>query len=581
METSVSNRDGNRNVSVWPANVPGEEADTSVAQLLDSGNFVLVQESGNILWQSFDYPTHYVLPGMKLGLDLKTGLDRFLTSWRSADDPYSYRVNPSGSPQIFLYKGEKRDLLRQSKCDSYGWCGPYSTCEPTDAYKFECSCLPGFEPRNPSDWLLRNGSTGCVRKRLESSSVCRNGEGFLKVEIVFLPDNSAAVWLDMDMRHADCERECKRNCSCSAYASVDIPDKRHWLFDMVWGVSGCTENARKSNEYIAEEIPAILIPTVSSALLVISIVAYFWRKRRGNKGTWVANELRRSSSDQDLPCFKLSTISAATNNFSPDNKLGQGGFGSVYKGELPDGEKIAVKRLSKNSRQGIEEITNQIKMKQESCSWIGAKGLTLLLVSLVDSRLRIIHRDLKCSNILLDAEMNPKISDFGFARIFKSDQILDNTKRVVGTYGYMSPEYAVFGKFSLKSDVFSFGVMLLEIVSGKKNNKFNPQNPAQTLIGLVWGLWKEDRALEIVDSSLQVLYHPQEALKCIKIGLLCVQEDAMERPSMLAVVFMFNSSETTIPSPKQPAFTFREPCISPCVAVSGCLNVTMTDIEGR
>jgi hypothetical protein len=113
----------------------------------------------------------------------------------------------------------------RSKCDSYGWCGPYSTCEPTDAYKFECSCLPGFEPRNPSDWLLRNGSTGCVRKRLESSSVCRNGEGFLKVEIVFLPDTSAAVWVDMDMSHADCERECKRNCSCSAYASVDIPDK--------------------------------------------------------------------------------------------------------------------------------------------------------------------------------------------------------------------------------------------------------------------------------------------------------------------------------------------------------------------
>uniref|UniRef100_A0A6N2M3Q6 Bulb-type lectin domain-containing protein n=1 Tax=Salix viminalis TaxID=40686 RepID=A0A6N2M3Q6_SALVM len=101
-----------RNVSVWSTNVSGEEADTSVAQLLDSGNFVVVQESGNILWQSFDSPTHYVLPGMKLGLDLKKGLDRFLSSWRSADDPgigdYSYRVNPSGSPQIFLYKGEKR-----------------------------------------------------------------------------------------------------------------------------------------------------------------------------------------------------------------------------------------------------------------------------------------------------------------------------------------------------------------------------------------------------------------------------------------------------------------------------------------
>uniref|UniRef100_A0A6N2LRK1 non-specific serine/threonine protein kinase n=1 Tax=Salix viminalis TaxID=40686 RepID=A0A6N2LRK1_SALVM len=277
--------DASRNVSVWSTNVSGEEADTSVAKLLDSGNFVVVQESGNILWQSFDYPTHYVLPGMKLGLDLKKGLDRFLTSWRSADDPgigdYSYRVNPSGSPQIFLYKGEKRvwrtspwpwrpqrrllvdysgfvkavkwhesdgqwrETWRapRSKCDSYGWCGPYSTCEPTDANKFECSCLPGFEPRNPSDWMLRNGSTGCVRKRLESSSVCRSGEGFLKVEIVFLPDTSAAVWLDMDMSHADCERECKRNCSCSAYARVDIPDKGTgcltWYGDLVDAVRYC------------------------------------------------------------------------------------------------------------------------------------------------------------------------------------------------------------------------------------------------------------------------------------------------------------------------------------------------------
>uniref|UniRef100_A0A6N2KT89 non-specific serine/threonine protein kinase n=1 Tax=Salix viminalis TaxID=40686 RepID=A0A6N2KT89_SALVM len=379
-----------------------------------------------------------------------------------------------------------------------------------------------------------------------------------------------------------------------------------------------TENARKSNDYLEKEIPAILIPTVSSALLVISIVAYFWRKRRGNKGTWVKNELQRSSSDQDLAFFKLSTTSAATNNFSADNKLGQGGFGSVYKGELPDGEKIAVKRLSKNSKQGIEEFTNEVKViaKLQHHRNLGGEQMLIyeympnksldsflfnetrkllldwskrfdIIVGIArgipylhqDSRLRIIHRDLKCSNILLDAEMTPKISDFGIARIFKSDQTLDKTKRVVGTFGYMSPEYAVFGKFSVKSDVFSFGVMLLEIVSGKKNNEFNPQNPAQTLIRLVWGVWKEDRALEIVDSSLQVLYHPQEALKCIKIGLLCVQEDAMDRPSMLAVVFMLNSNETTIPSPKQPAFTFREPCSSSHEAVSGCLDLTVTDIE--
>ncbi|CAK7350791.1 unnamed protein product [Dovyalis caffra] len=366
--------DSNQNVSVWSANVSGEEADTSVAQLLDSGNLILVQESGNIVWQSFHYPTHYALPGMKIGLDLRTGLDRFLTSWRSADDPgvgdYSFKVNPSGSPQFFLYKGEKRvsrtspwpwrplrniynakfvndqdeigitsvipdddsimgrllvdhsgfvksvkwdesdgqwkEVWRapRSQCDSYGWCGAYSTCEPTDINKFECSCLPGYEPKNPSDWLLRNGSAGCVRKRLESSSVCMHGEGFVKVEIVFLPDTSAAVWVDMSTSQANCERECKRNCSCSAYASIDIPDKgrgcltwygelrdavrfkmsdRYELYVRVDTIE-LAENARKSNDFLGKEISAILIPSVASALLVVSIRAYFWLKKRGNKG---------------------------------------------------------------------------------------------------------------------------------------------------------------------------------------------------------------------------------------------------------------------------------------------------------
>ncbi|XP_041017884.1 cysteine-rich receptor-like protein kinase 15 [Juglans microcarpa x Juglans regia] len=146
-----------------------------------------------------------------------------------------------------------------------------------------------------------------------------------------------------------------------------------------------------------------------------------------------------------------------------------------------------------------------------------------------DSRLRIIHRDLKTSNILLDDEMNSKISNFGLARIFKGDQIQDRTDRVVETYGYISPEYAVFGRFLIKSDVFSFGVILSEIISVKKNSGSYFEHPLLNLIRHVWELWKEDRALDIVDSSINESYVPHEVLGSIQIGLLCVQEDVRDR----------------------------------------------------
>ncbi|XP_020594839.1 receptor-like serine/threonine-protein kinase SD1-7 [Phalaenopsis equestris] len=154
--------------------------------------------------------------------------------------------------------------------------------------------------------------------------------------------------------------------------------------------------------------------------------------------------------------------------------------------------------------------------------------------------------------------MNPKISDFGMARIFGGDETEVNTKRVVGTYGYMPPEYAMDGVFSMKSDVFSFGVLVLEIISGKRNRGVYSSSPHMNLLGHVWSLWNEENSLNIVDETMNSDFSVDEVLKCIKIGLLCVQERPEDRPLMSWIVLMLaGDSGLRLPEPKQPGFISR------------------------
>ncbi|KAK3431771.1 hypothetical protein EUGRSUZ_E03633 [Eucalyptus grandis] len=179
--------------------------------------------------------------------------------------------------------------------------------------------------------------------------------------------------------------------------------------------------------------------------------------------------------------------------------------------------------------------------------------------------------------------MNPKISDFGLARMFEGTQILVNTHKIVGTFGYMSPEYAMGGIFSEGSDVYSFGVLLLEIVSGRKNSALYDQGYLN-LLSYAWQLWSEEKALDLLDEAIAVSF-PLEVIRCIHIGLLCVQDHAMDRPNMTNVVLML-SGESDLPRPRQPIFTFqtemRNHAIPPQQQSIWSVNtVTNTMVEGR
>ncbi|KAI3981367.1 hypothetical protein MKX01_001812 [Papaver californicum] len=178
--------------------------------------------------------------------------------------------------------------------------------------------------------------------------------------------------------------------------------------------------------------------------------------------------------------------------------------------------------------------------------------------------------------------MIPKISDFGMARIFGGDQTIDSTGRVVGTIGYMSPEYMIGGTFSEKSDVFSFGVLVLEVGSGKRNSSFyNPEQPLNLLLHAS-RLWNEGNWSEIVDEDLGDLDSPFEVRKCMHIGLLCVQNRAIDRPTMAEVDLMLGS-ETDRPAPKEPPYTFPASSEKPGFPPIHCSNnnVTLTTVLGR
>ncbi|KAL8510414.1 hypothetical protein ACS0TY_017290 [Phlomoides rotata] len=361
------------------------------------------------------------------------------------------------------------------QCDEYGLCCPNGICNFDKPIR--CQCLKGFAPKFRKEWDLQDWSGGCTRI---TPLNCDSGDGFQEVRGVKHPD-MLEFWLNTSMSLEECKAECIKNCSCTAYANPYITNGGSgcvmWFGDLI--DARHRPEADNSNPDLEKEKKSptrLILISIATGVIVSGFIngGIFMIRRPAKQA------IKNNNEDLDLPLLKFATIVAATNNFSTENIIGEGGFGPVYKGILPTQEEIAIKRLSRTSGQGLEEFKNEAILiaklqhknlvrllgcciegeemmliyeylqnkslnyfvfdqnQRKLLTWPNrfdiAMGIARGLLYLhQDSRLKIIHRDLKTSNILLDGNLNPKISDFGIARTLGDDQPSTRTRRVVGT----------------------------------------------------------------------------------------------------------------------------------------------------
>ncbi|CAK9165665.1 unnamed protein product [Ilex paraguariensis] len=327
-------------------------------------------------------------------------------------------------------------------------------------------------------------------------------------------------------------------------------------------------------------VGTILAVGVVSFFCVFAV--YYFVLRRRKSSTYEDEEFL--GMDARIYTFSYAELRAATDDFDPANKLGEGGFGAVYKATLDDGRVVAVKQLSVASNQGKSQFVAEIAtisavqhrnlVKLHGCCIEGEKRLLVyeylenksldqalfgnrcleldwttrfdiclgvargLAYLHEESRLRIVHRDVKASNILLDFNLDPKISDFGLAKLYDDNKTHLST-RVAGTIGYLAPEYAMRGHLTEKVDVFGFGVVALEIISGRPNSDPSLEEEKIYLLEWAWHLHENNHEIELVDPAISE-FNKDEAKRVIGVALLCTQTSPALRPSMSRAVAMLS-----------------------------------------
>ncbi|KAG6692475.1 hypothetical protein I3842_10G115900 [Carya illinoinensis] len=643
---------------VWSSHVTGSVSNMS-ARLLDTGNLVLQENTtGLITWESFQHPSDSWLGEMKLDtINATTPLDPAVGTFSSAtysfnlpewfiwngSSPYwrrgpwngmifigiramkSRHLNGFGlveavkegsfyfvfgflnkSSQFHYVLNAEGNILETSSMRRLRQCGAYRYCNTKN--KRICSCLEGFKPNNIEEWNREDWTSGCVRTPLQCMRGSTGGkegkkDGFLKVKMMKTP--SLANW--SSALEDRCGYQCLEDCSCIAYAYVGGIGFRLAYSDL----------DRK------EEVKVIFLVAVMIGIVFMAMCTLFlcrWRaKRKGGRHQGFQceeNIVDNMNQDklQELPVFSLKELASATNNCNQSTKLGQGGFGPVYKVKLSDGQEIAIKRPARTSGQGLEEFMNEVvvisKLQHRNLvrllgkcvegeekllvyEYMPNKSLDAFLFDPIkqeqldskkcfniiegigrgllylhrDSSLKIIHRDLKASNILLDEELNPKISEFGISRIFGGNEDQANTKRNNLYEGDFMIKHLqklrngrakellkavrerVFGILSMESvNEYNFvgrggwrylwmrygrdeaGVrvkcrtLLPEVrVDGYMSPEYAMEGFGVLLLEMAWKMWNIENLAALVDPKMSRSGFEKEILRCIHVRLLCVQ----------------------------------------------------------